>query len=148
MLNIHASAVSWQNQGIIIFGPSGSGKSDLCLRLIVEHGARLVSDDRCEIELKADRPTVFAPQNIKGKLEIRGVGIATISSVDSAPLCLAVQIVPPQEEIERLPLGQSYQILGKSLPLIKIHAFEASAPAKILMALKINTGCDEKEVAC
>ena len=148
MLNIHASCVAWQNQGILIFGPSGAGKSDLCLRLIAEHGAVLIADDRSEIELKGEKLLAAAPANIRGKLEVRGVGIADMPFVSDIPLALAVQIVPPDSEIERLPLPQRYKVAGGSLPLIKFHAVEASAPAKILLALKIGGTCDEKQQAC
>ena len=148
MLNIHASCVAWQNQGILIFGPSGAGKSDLCLRLIAEHGAVLIADDRSEIELRGEKLLAAAPANIRGKLEVRGIGIADVPFVSDIPLALAVQIVPPDSEIERLPLPQRYKVAGGSLPLIKIHAFEASAPAKILLALKIGGTCGEKQQAC
>ena len=40
--NIHASCVAYKNQGILFLGQSGSGKSDVCLRLIMEHGANSV----------------------------------------------------------------------------------------------------------
>lgn len=148
MLNIHASCVSCQNRGILIVGPSGAGKSDLCLRLIMEHGAVLVADDRTEIKPEGEKLLAASPINIRGKLEIRGVGIAVMPNISDIPLALAVQIVPPGSEIERLPLPQRWEVAGGSLPLIKIHAFEASAPSKIIMALEMCGTCDEKQEAC
>lgn len=148
MLNIHASCIAYQNRGILIFGPSGAGKSDLCLRLIMEHGAVLVADDRTEIELKGEKLLAASPENIRGKLEVRGVGIVDLPYLSDIPLALAVQIVSPDNNIERLPQPQCYKIAGGTLPLMKIHALEASAPAKILLALKIGGTCDEKQQAC
>ena len=46
--NIHASCVAAGNGGVLILGNSGQGKSDLALRLL-DRGARLVADDRCDI---------------------------------------------------------------------------------------------------
>ena len=42
--NLHAACVALGDDGVVIVGPSGGGKSDLALRLIDE-GAILVSDD-------------------------------------------------------------------------------------------------------
>jgi serine kinase of HPr protein (carbohydrate metabolism regulator) len=41
---IHATTVAIAGRGVMIEGQSGSGKSDLALRLI-DRGGRLVSDD-------------------------------------------------------------------------------------------------------
>jgi len=53
MLNstqLHASCVSIDGKGILLLGPSGSGKSDLSLRLI-DGGATLVADDRVDVSI-------------------------------------------------------------------------------------------------
>ena len=41
---VHSSAIVLEDNGILIIGDSGSGKSDLALRLI-DSGATLISDD-------------------------------------------------------------------------------------------------------
>src|SRR3546814_6087396 len=48
IVNIHASCVAPGHGGVLILGQSGQGKSDLALRLM-DRGARLVADDRCDI---------------------------------------------------------------------------------------------------
>src|SRR3546814_5151998 len=48
IVNIHASCVAPGHGGVLILGQSGQGKSDLTLRLM-DRGARLVADDRCDI---------------------------------------------------------------------------------------------------
>ena len=45
MLLVHGTCVDLDGRGILLRGPSGSGKSDLALRLI-DSGARLVADDQ------------------------------------------------------------------------------------------------------
>lgn len=46
---LHASCVALDGRGLLILGPSGSGKSALALELMAL-GADLVADDRTEIE--------------------------------------------------------------------------------------------------
>jgi serine kinase of HPr protein (carbohydrate metabolism regulator) len=41
---VHGTAISIGGHGVLIMGESGSGKSDLALRLI-DRGAILISDD-------------------------------------------------------------------------------------------------------
>ncbi|MFR8204974.1 MAG: HPr kinase/phosphorylase [Alphaproteobacteria bacterium] len=63
-------------------GGSGTGKSDLALRLIMDKKAVLVADDRVELELRNSLITASAPLPLKGLLEVRGIGIMTF------PVCL------------------------------------------------------------
>ena len=65
-------------------GPSGSGKSDLALRLL-DRGFTLVSDDQTIVSRDGDRLIASAPPNIAGKLEIRGIGIVDMDTVDDVP---------------------------------------------------------------
>ena len=50
--NIHATCISYRDNGILLIGPSGSGKSDLALRMMMNKGAQLVADDRTDVEEK------------------------------------------------------------------------------------------------
>ena len=50
MINIHATLISYKNKGILLTGKSGSGKSDLALRMIINNKAKLVADDRVILE--------------------------------------------------------------------------------------------------
>src|SRR3546814_17916312 len=74
IVNIHASCVAAGNGGVLILGNSGQGKSDLALRLI-DRGARLVADDRCDIWFERGRLWCRPPENLPGKLAVRGIGI-------------------------------------------------------------------------
>ena len=48
---MHATSVYINGKGIVIFGKSGSGKSNLAIKLI-SFGAKLISDDQTQLELK------------------------------------------------------------------------------------------------
>lgn len=130
--NLHASTVALDGRAVLIAGPSGSGKSDLALRL-VDRGFSLVSDDRTIVRLDQGRLLAAAPPNIRGKLEVRGIGIVDVEAIDDVPIALVVDIT---REIERLPdEGRERNILGKGIPLVNVDALTASAAAKVAIAL-------------
>ena len=129
---LHASTVAANGRAVVIMGPSGSGKSDLALRLL-DRGFTLVSDDRTIVRRDGHRLIASAPANIAGKLEIRGIGIVDMESAGEVPVALLVELT---SEIQRLPDENSERpVLGVRLPLVSIDAMTASAPSKVALAL-------------
>lgn len=135
MPNIHASCVSIKNKGILLLGDSGAGKSDLSLRLIMNHQAVLVADDRVDITEKKGIITASAPKILQGLLEVRGVGIIKLDYLPQTEICAVFELV--SGKVERMPESVSYEIGTKKLPLFKINPFEVSAPEKVLAALSL-----------
>lgn len=130
---VHATTVAKDGRAVMISGPSGSGKSDLALRLL-DRGFALVSDDQTLVRRQGDRLIASAPSNIAGKLEIRGIGIVEMDHVDDIPVALLVEL---SSDIQRLPDDDRERpILGVPLPLISIDALAASAPSKVALALE------------
>ena len=129
---VHASTVATGGRAVLLSGPSGSGKSDLALRLI-DRGFTLVSDDQTIVRREGDRLIAKAPPTIAGKLEVRGLGIVEMETVTDVPIALFVELT---SDIERLPdENRERSILGVELPLISIDARTASAPSKVALAL-------------
>ena len=130
---VHASCVAIKGRAVLIAGPSGSGKSDLALRLI-ERGARLVSDDYTELVPEGGRLLASPPERIAGKIEVRGVGIVEREWVGGVAVCLLVDLGAP---VERLPEPGTCLIAGVAVPWLGLAALEASAPIKVEAALNL-----------
>ena len=129
---LHASTVAIDGRAVLISGPSGSGKSDLALRML-DRGFTLVSDDQTIIKKDGARLLASAPPTIAGKLEIRGLGIVEVERVNNIPIALIVELT---SDIQRLPDdSRERPILGVPLPIVTIDAMTASAPSKVAIAL-------------
>jgi serine kinase of HPr protein (carbohydrate metabolism regulator) len=130
--NLHASTVAMDGRAVLISGPSGSGKSDLALRML-DKGFILVSDDRTIIRKEGAKLVASPPETIKGKLEVRGIGIVEIGHVTDVPVALIVEL---KSDIERLPDDSRERLLlGVGIPLVSVDAMTASAPSKVALAL-------------
>jgi len=140
-LRVHATAVAIATalgvRAVLLRGRSGSGKSDLALRLI-DAGAHLVTDDQSVLSRRGDAIVVTAPARISGLMEVRGIGIMRVEALAEAPVVLIADLVP-SEQIDRMPERRRETILGLSLPVIAVAPFEASAPAKLRLALHAFT---------
>jgi len=136
-LLIHATAVAIDGCALLLRGAPGSGKSDLALRLI-DAGARLVADDQSELCRRGDALIVRAPATIAGLIEVRGIGIMRLDALAEAPVALIADLVAAGN-VERLPSRRTEAILGLALPLIAVAPFEASAAAKLRLALRAIT---------
>ena len=129
---LHASCVVRDGRAVLISGRSGSGKSDLALRLI-DRGAQLVSDDYTIVRRVNGRLLASAPANIGGKLEVRGLGILPFEAASDAPVCLMVDL---SRAVERMPEGsEAMMVAGVRLPVVALNGLEASAPVKVEVAL-------------
>ena len=133
MVLVHASCVALEGKGVLLRGAPGAGKSDLALRLI-EAGARLVADD--QVALTGSGGTLLAapPARIAGLLEVRGIGIVSMDFVPQCPVHLVVDLVTPRA-VERLPEAATVALAGHRVRRVALAPFEASAPAKVRLAL-------------
>jgi len=111
---IHASCVSVNGNGMLILGPSGSGKSWLSLEMMAL-GATLVADDRCVLDVEDGRLIASAPDSIVGKIEARGIGILNAAYAPQADVQFALDLT--EIETARLPEAKSRKIMGVTTPL-------------------------------
>ncbi|MGY8990370.1 MAG: HPr kinase/phosphorylase [Rhodospirillales bacterium] len=131
---IHGTCVAIDETAVAFLGPSGSGKSDLALRLIDE-GATLIADDRIDISVEGNTLIASAPHNIAGLLEVRGLGISRIHFKQKGSIALAFQMTP-LKKIDRLPQSAFWEALDLQIPLIALDPFAASACAKVRLAVR------------
>lgn len=147
--NLHGTCLAVGRQGVLLLGPSGSGKSDLALRLLDEPGhgvaaetlrTRLVADDQVLVRCAGERLIASAPPSLKGLLEVRGLGVISVSSpLDEIVLVLAIRLVQ-SGKIERMPCPEESKIdvLGVALPVLEVAPFHASAPAFVRTAATMH----------
>lgn len=128
-LLMHGTTIAIDGGAILLRGPSGSGKSDLALRLI-DGGAQLVADDQTLLRRIDDRVLAQAPAAIAGLIEIRGIGVIKMDGADAVPLLLIADLVASRD-VERMPMQGCETILGVAIARIALAPFEASAAAKV-----------------
>jgi serine kinase of HPr protein (carbohydrate metabolism regulator) len=129
---IHATTVALDGRAVLLLGASGSGKSDLALRLF-DRGFGLVSDDQTIVRREGRRLIASAPATIAGKLEVRGIGVVDIEFLPECSVALAVELTP---DVPRMPdEGRHRRFLGLVVPLVAFDPSTPSAAAKVALAL-------------
>lgn len=129
---VHGACVAWGPAGLLILGPSGSGKSALALQLMAL-GCALVADDRVVLRQREGVLIAGPPAALAGMIEARGVGLLAADWQAEAVIRLAVDLATP--ETERLPHERHFTQLGCAVPLV--HGQEsAHFPAALLQYLK------------
>lgn len=124
---IHAGCVLVGPFGILLRGPSGSGKSALADVLVQQARARgrfaaFVSDDRTHLSKGVGAMLVARPAPVlAGLLEVRGLGILPVPHEPAAAVRLVVDLVDPAQ-IERLPEDHGREVLleGVAVPRIEV----------------------------
>lgn len=130
---MHATAVALGGRAALLLGPSGSGKSDLALRLIGA-GWTLVADDRVVLSRRSEILVAAPAPALAGLIEARGIGVCRVPFLAEAEVALAVRLVA-SGAVERLPDPTFEAFLGISIPLIRLAPFEGSTPTKVHLAL-------------
>ena len=138
-LLMHATAVAIDGGAVLLRGGSGSGKSDLALRLI-DAGGQLVSDDQPLLRRDGDRVVASAPPAIAGLIEVRGIGLVRIDAApEPVPLVLVADLILAGD-IERMPEPRVERVLGVAVAAIDLAPFQASAAAKLRLLRRALAG--------
>lgn len=102
---VQGTAIAIDDKGVLIVGPSGSGKSLLALQLLqsaklAQLPAYLISDDLVYLARDDAKLILNAPDRLQGQIELRGAGIISRAFKPSATLNVLVEFV---DQTERLP---------------------------------------------
>ena len=86
---VHATSLVVGETGILVTGPSGSGKSRIAMDLLqsaLSAGtyAALIADDQTVLSPVGSRVMASAPETIGGLIEVRGSGIIHVPSMSKA----------------------------------------------------------------
>ena len=112
---VHATAVAFAGRGLLLVGPSGSGKSGLALQMMA-HGAALIADDRVMLTREGDEVVMRCPPTIAGLIEARGIGVLNAQPYGEAPLAWVVDLA--KIETKRSPDPRNVSYLGCNVPLL------------------------------
>ncbi|MEL6377338.1 MAG: HPr kinase/phosphatase C-terminal domain-containing protein [Pseudomonadota bacterium] len=129
---LHASCVAVGGRAVILHGPSGSGKSSIAIQMMAL-GADLVADDRTIVEARKGSLFARCPNEIKGMIEARNVGLMKVPFAREVQIALLVDL--GQEEQLRLPNVRTTSILGVEIPVIRKVSAD-HFPASLLIYLK------------
>ena len=112
-----ATCVAIRGRGLLIEGPSGSGKSSLALALI-DRGAMLVGDDGVILAPAGDRLLARPHPNIAGRIEVRNIGLLAFPTCAEVAVSLLVLLdeAAPRFVLERERSARA----GIELPLVRL----------------------------
>jgi HPr kinase/phosphorylase len=146
---VHACAVLVGAHALLIRGPSGSGKSQLALRLITaaQSGllpfARLVADDRIRLEPCHGRLLVRAPDALAGLIEVHGLGIRQLPYEPVAVIRSVVELAAA--DAQRLPERAEVEVEGIKLSQLRIAKDRDPYPS--VLAWLTTESADQRVVA-
>jgi HPr kinase/phosphorylase len=129
-MTVHGVLMEIFGLGVLILGPSGIGKSECALELVLK-GHRLVADDYVQLTRHgADRLSGEGGKILKHHMELRGLGIIDIKELfgisatgASQDIDFIVQLERWQRDAEYDRLGvdrSTIEFLGVSRPVITI----------------------------
>jgi serine kinase of HPr protein (carbohydrate metabolism regulator) len=135
---IHATCINLEGFGILLRGPSGSGKSDLALRMM-HYNSQLIADDWVDLTREKGVLIARAPNRLRGLLEVRGLGIIEVPHGISIRVQGMIDLVD-SNKIQRLPDHQVEILLGVEIPSYQLDPWEISAIAKIQLVRGLISG--------
>lgn len=127
-----ATTVSIGGRGVLIEGPSGSGKSSLALALI-DRGAVLVGDDGVILSTRDGRLIAAPHPHTRVLIEVRNLGLLPVPVVEEVPICLAILLDPVAPRF--IEGAETVALEGIALPRIRLRPEGAILPLKVELAL-------------
>jgi len=129
-ITIHGVLLEVFGLGVLLLGPSGIGKSECALELVLK-GHRLITDDYVELTRRGnDKLSGEGGKTLKHHMELRGLGIINIKELfgisatgtfQTVDFAVRLERWKSDEEYDRLGLEHSsMEYLGVPVPLIEM----------------------------
>ena len=117
-VGLHATAVIHGESGVLILGPSGSGKSALALALMARASGAgafgaLIGDDRIFVRKAEGRLVASGAANMAGIIERRTAGLVTVRHEPASIVRLAVELSERERQWPRMPDDHGCMIVGE-----------------------------------
>jgi hypothetical protein len=125
---LHATAVIYRESGVLIFGPSGSGKSALALALIARAKTAgvfcaLIGDDRIFVRKTNNRLIAWGAASMTGVIERRTAGLIAVRHEAAAIIHLAIELSERGRRWPRMPDEHDSLIVGEvALPRLALNS--------------------------
>jgi serine kinase of HPr protein (carbohydrate metabolism regulator) len=129
--SVHATAIIRGEFGVLILGPSGSGKSALALALMARAASMgtfsaLIGDDRVFVRKANGRLIATGAASTAGRIERRMAGLISVAHEPSAIVRLAVELSPPGKSWPRMPeADDSLTIAQATLPRLALDSSQS-----------------------
>ncbi len=137
---LHASAVAFARQAILLTGPSGVGKSRLACQLIAR-GALLVGDDYLHVHVRTNRLLLSPADRLRGLLELRGIGIRRLPYLVDVPLRLVVNLnARLSADQTRMPETRAWCRQDIRIPAVSLSVADPAVAEKIMLAFLTSPG--------
>jgi HPr kinase/phosphorylase len=146
---VHASAVVVDGRGVLIRGPSGSGKSRLAFDLLAlgfadpARRAKLVGDDRLLLAHENGQLWVRPAPELRGLIEIRGLGIRRCDFVQQALVALVVDLAAG--DAARMPEPEALKTTVEGVDLPRIPVAAGAAPLPLVLAALLTAPLSEPQ---
>lgn len=124
----HGVLMNVADQGVLIVGAAGSGKSSLALELL-HHHHQLIADDCIEFQQQNSLIVGYCPPLLSGLLHQREIGLINVSKLfggsaiaSHCPLAYVVRLDPefcPGAILQ--PESAHYTILGQTFPQLTLN---------------------------
>jgi len=125
----HGCMVDYRGVGVLIMGPSGSGKSEVAIGLL-ERGGALVADDMVILRKLGTEIEASTKEFSRGFIEMRGIGIINVANIfglgsirPTKRLDLVITLKPHSDlnNVDRLGINRkTYNILDTEVSHVKI----------------------------
>jgi serine kinase of HPr protein (carbohydrate metabolism regulator) len=140
---VHGTCVALGDDGALLRGSCGSGKSDLALRFLYLPSDRLgaepalVADDQVVLRRDGDSIIASCPAPLDGKIEVRGFGIAHLKTAAAEATLKLVVDLDWTGDRPRFPETAEWEtVLDVPVRRIILDPFEPSAPIKLALAIQ------------